>query len=299
VIVDEAKKFIRENKDKPFFCYLPVTPPHGMFDIPESDPSWKLYQDRPWSKDAKSYAAMINMVDRHVGEVLALLKELGLDEKTVILLTGDNGGLDYFADDQHPRGFHAPNVNPRTSVEFRGHKGNIYEGGLRVPMIFRWPNRIAAGRVSDFLCYFPDVFPTFTELAGAPTPTDLDGLSIVPELLGEAATGRKQQAHEYLYWEFLAQTAVRMGTWKAIQPAKEAPWELYDLAADISEQHDLAKQQADVLAKMQGFAQQAHEEVREGEFKALVQHERDRQAKWGDTPPEEPVKNKGKKGKKK
>ncbi|MBI3461555.1 MAG: arylsulfatase [Planctomycetes bacterium] len=294
VIVDEAKKFIRANKDGAFYCYLPVTPPHGMFDIPESDPSWKLYQDRPWPKDAKSYAGMINMVDRHVGEVLALLQELGLEEKTLVLLTGDNGGLDYFADAEHPRGFHAPNVNPRTGVEFRGHKGNVYEGGLRVPMIARWRNRIAAGRMSDLPCYFPDVFPTFAELAGAPVPQDLDGVSIVPELLGEAA-GRKQQQHEYLYWEFMGQTAVRMGNWKAIQPAKTAEWELYDLAADVSERHNVAANYADVLAKMKNYAQQAHEDAKEGTFADTVRHERDRQAKWGDTAPEEPVKKKGKK----
>lgn len=295
VIVDEAKKFIRANQDRPFYCYMPVTPPHGMFDIPESDPSWKLYQDRPWSKDAKSYAAMINMVDRHVGEVLALLKELGLDEKTMVLLTGDNGGLDYFPDAEHSRGFHAPNVNPRTGVEFRGHKGNVYEGGLHVPMIARWPNRIAADRVSDHLCYFPDIFPTFAELASASAPKDLDGISIVPELLGEAAVGRKQQQHEYLYWEFLAQTAVRMGNWKAIQPAKNADWELYDLATDISEQRNVAANYADVLSKLKGYAQQAHEDVREGTFADMTRHERDRQAKWGDTPPETPAKKKGKK----
>ncbi|MGD2174511.1 MAG: arylsulfatase, partial [Candidatus Brocadiaceae bacterium] len=183
VIMDEGLKFIRDNKDQPFFCYFPITPPHGMFNIPDDDPAWQIYKDEPWPEDAKRYAAMVNMVDRNVGEVLALLKELGLDEDTIVLFSGDNGGLDYFRDEEHPRGFHAPNVDPRTGTEFRGHKGNLYEGGLRVAMLARWPARIQPGRVSDLLWYFPDVLPTAAELAGASAPDDIDGVSIVPELL--------------------------------------------------------------------------------------------------------------------
>ncbi len=157
VIVDAAEKFIRANKDRPFFCYLPITPPHGMFDIPDSDPAWKIYADKPWPEDAKRYAAMVTMVDRQVGQLFALLQELGLEKKTIVFFCGDNGGADYFRDPQHPRGLHGANVNPKTGVEFRGKKGNLYEGGLRIPMIVRWPGRIAPGRVSDLLCYFPDV----------------------------------------------------------------------------------------------------------------------------------------------
>jgi arylsulfatase A-like enzyme len=282
VIVDEALKFIRANKDRPFFCYLPVTPPHGMFDIPDDDPAWQLYKDEPWPEEAKRYAAMVNMVDRNVGEVFALLKELGLDENTIVFFSGDNGGNDYFRDDDHPRGFHAPNVDPKTGREFRGHKGDLYEGGLRVPMLVRWPGRIEPGRVSDSLWYFPDVLPTVAELAGASAPDDIDGVSVVPELLGEAA-GRKQEQHELLYWELSAQTAVRMGTWKAVQPAKNRDWELYDLSTDREEQNNLAAQHADVLAKMKALAEEAHEEAQEGIFHDRAIHEKDRRAKWGDT----------------
>jgi arylsulfatase A-like enzyme len=294
VIVDEAKKFIRANKDRPFFCYLPVTPPHGMHDIPDTDPAWALFKDQPWPEDARRYAAMVALVDRNVGEVLAMLKEFGLDQDTILFFSGDNGGMDYFRDAEHPRGFHGPNVDPKTGKAFRGQKGNLYEGGLRIAMIVRWPGRIQPGRVSDLVWYFPDFLPTAAELAGATAPKDVDGLSIVPELLGEAAAGRKQPTHDFLYWELSGHTAVRMGNWKAVRPAKSggkgkgkdtaAEWELYDLGQDPEEQNNVAAQHADVLAKMKAIADQAHEEPREGVFQDRTLHEKDRRAKFGDAP---------------
>ncbi len=285
VIVEEAKKFIRASRDRPFFCYLPVTPPHDMFDIPESDPAWKLYAEKDWPLEARRYAAMVSMVDRQVGEVLDLLAELDLDRKTIVFFCGDNGGNDYFRDAEHPRGFHGPNVDPRTGVAFRGRKGNLYEGGLRVPMIVRWPGRIAPGRVSDLLWYFPDVLPTLAELAGADAPPDVDGMSIVPELLGEDAAGRKQAQHEYLYWELGGQIAVRVGSLKAIRPRRDAAWELYDLSRDISERNDLAAERPEALSRMKALAAKAHEPAREGVFHHGEIHERDRRAKWGDAGP--------------
>lgn len=289
VIVEEGKKFIRENKDRPFFCYMPVTPPHGWHDIPETDPSWQLYKDKPWPHEAKVYAAMVNMVDRHIGEFIELLKEIGQYENTIIVVSGDNGGHSYFADAEHPRGFHAPNVDPRTGVEFRGGKGNLYEGGLRVPMIWYWPGHIEGGRVSDLLWYFPDVLPTLAELTGAKAPADIDGISIVPELLGESVAGRPQQQHRYLYWEYGGQVAVREGTWKAIRPGRNRPWELYNLAEDVSERHNLADQYPDVLRRLQQFAAEAHEEPREGIFYDRALHEKDRRAKFGAIHPDRPV----------
>ncbi len=281
VIVEEAMEFIRTNKDKPFFCYMPITPPHGIFDIPDSDPAWQIYKDKPWPEQVKRYAAMVTMVDRQVGEVFDLLAELDLDKKTIVFFCGDNGGADYFRDDQHPRGFHGANVDPKTGVEFRGRKGNLYEGGLRIPMIVRWPGRIAPGRTSDLLWYFPDVLPTVAELAGVAAPSDVDGMSIVPELLGSEAAGRKQSQHEYLYWELGGQTAVRMESWKAIRTGPNRDWELYDLSRDVSEQDDVAADQPEVLAKMRAFAEQAHEPVEEGVFFDREIHERDRRAKYG------------------
>ena len=281
LIFNEAVKFIRENKDRPFFCYCPFTPPHGVCAIPEDDPAWLEYKDKPWKTakgadftDAKTYAAMVGMIDRQVGQIMALLKDMGLDENTIVFLSGDNGGNRYCGD------FFQSNA------PFRGKKGDLYEGGLRVPMIVRWPGKIKAGAVSDFLWYFPDVFPTLAELAHAEAPKDLDGISIVPALLGEAVAGRRQETHEFLYWEYGAWTAVRMGNWKAVKPAARkraakktakgaargpansepkssgelAAWELYDLSTDIGEQRNVAAQHPDIAAKMAAFAQQSHTE---------------------------------------
>ncbi len=284
VIVDEAMSFIRENKEKPFFCYMPITPPHGIFDIPDSDPAWAIYKDRNWPEDAKRYAAMVNMVDRQVGEILDLLKELSLDENTIVFFCGDNGGNDYFKDAEHPRGFHGANVNPTTGVEFRGTKGTLYEGGLRIPMAVRWPGRIAPGQVSDLLWYFPDVLPTVAELTGATAPDDVDGMSILPELVGEEAAGRKQPDHEYLYWEIGPQIAVRKGDWKAILPGAKREWELYDLSRDLSEKNNVATDHPEILAELKRHAEAAHEPVEEGTFFNREIHERDRRAKFGNKP---------------
>ena len=276
VIVEEAKKFIRANKDKPFFCYMPVTPPHGIFDIPDDDPAWQIYKDKDWPESARRYAAMVTMLDRQVGDVLALLREMGVADNTIVMFGGDNGGADYFKDKDHPRGFHGANVHPETGVEFRGKKGNLYEGGLRVPMVAYWPGQIRAGRVSDHLCYFPDLLPTFAEIAGAKAPDDVDGLSFLPELLGET-----QKRHDYLYWELGRQTAVRMGSWKAIRPRSNGAWELYDLTKDVSEAHDVSAANADVLARMKAFATAAHVPVQEGDWGDRSLHEKDRRAKGG------------------
>ena len=280
-IVRGAMEFIRENKDRPFFCYLPITPPHGIFDIPDADPAWHRYRDQPWPEPARRYAAMVTMVDRQVGALLELLRSLELDQKTIVFFCGDNGGNDYFRDAQHPRGFHAANVNPATGVEFRGKKGNLYEGGLRIPMVVRWPEKVKPQSVSKQLWYFPDVLPTLAELAGTEAPADVDGLSIVPTLLGSQAAGREQPQHDYLYWELAGQTAVRSRNWKAIQPGRKRDWELYDLAADPSERNNLAAAEPDRLKQLKLLARQAHEPVREGVFVDRAIHEKDRLAKFG------------------
>lgn len=285
VIYEAAKDFIRTNKDKPFFCYMPITPPHGIFDIPDSDPSWKVFKDKDWPEQARRYAAMVHMVDRQVGEVLQLLRELELEENTLVIFCGDNGGNDYFRDDKHPRGFHSANKDPKTGVEFRGTKGTLYEGGLRIPMMARWPGKIKPGQVSDLLWYFPDVLPTVSQLAGADTPKDVDGVSIVPTLLGQG----EQKLHDFLYWEIGSQIAIRQGDWKAVLPRGKKPqWQLFDLKADISEANDLAESNPDMLAKLKKLADEAHEDVVEGTFFNREIHERDRRAKFGgkgNTPP--------------
>ena len=300
-IMNEGLQFIRDNKDKPFFCYFPITPPHGMYDIPKDDPAWKLYENDAWIKDPnvstdiKNYAAMVSMVDDNLKQVLDLLRELSLEENTIVFFTGDNGGQDRFKNKEHPRGYFGPNVDPKTGVEFRGGKGNLYEGGLRIPFIVRWPEKIKPGQVSDLLFNQVDIMPTLAELTETQAPEDADGISILPTLLGEEAVGHKQQQHEFLYWEFGQQTAVRMNQWKAIQPKTDAPWELYDLSKDVSEANSVADQNSDLLDKMKQFAKQSHTPVQSGTFTTTVRHERDRQAKWGSTrPPAKSVKNKSK-----
>lgn len=289
-IMKRGLQFIRDSKDGPFFCYLPITPPHGMYDIPADDPAWELYKDAAWIKDpavsqeAKNYAAMVSLVDRNLGQVLGLLRELGLEDKTIVFFTGDNGGQDRFRTPARPRGFFGPNVDPRTGVAFRGGKGNLYEGGLRIPFLVRWPGKIKPGQVSDLLFYQPDVLPTLAELTGATAPKDIDGLSILPTLLGPDVVGHKQEQHEYLYWEYRKQTAVRMQQWKAVQPTTNGPWELYNLNPDVSEKHNIAAAHPAVLAQMKAFAAASHEPVRPGTFADRTDHERDRWAKWGDSP---------------
>jgi len=283
-IYNEGMNFIRKHKDEPFFCYMPFTPPHGLFDIPDEDPAWEIYRDKEWPEQAKRYAAMVTMIDRQVGEVLDLLKELKLEENTLVFFCGDNGGADYFSSKDHPRGFHGANLHPKTGVEFRGKKGNLYEGGIRIPMIARWPGTIEPGRESDLLWYFPDVFPTVAEFTGARVPDDIDGMSIVPELLGKNAK-REQSQHEYLYWEIGSQTAVRMENWKLYRKNPKSEWELYNLTSDPSESKNIAAEHPDVLKKMQGFATAAHTPAEEGTFADQTLHQRDRRAKFGGKDP--------------
>ena len=265
LIFEETIKFIRDNKDKPFFCYCPWTPPHGLWGLPENEPAWQKYKDEKWDAgyqikkdDAQRYAAMVNMVDRQIGQIMDLLEELKIDDNTIVFICGDNGGSTYFKNETHPDGFFGPNVNPKTGKVFRGRKGLLYEGGLRIPFIVRWPGKIRAGVVSNHLGYFPDIMPTLAEIAGADCPENIDGISIVPTLLDEKAAGRAQENHEYLYWEYLGQTAVRWGSWNAYKP-KNRKWELYDLSKDIEEKENVAAQNPDTLNKMIKYAMEAHE----------------------------------------
>lgn len=259
-IVEESLNFIRENKDRPFFCYCPWTPPHGVWGMPEDDPSYLKYKDRKWDAkgsykkdDAQRYAAMVHMIDRQVGEVMKTLKELNLDDNTLVIFAGDNGGNFYFSSEKYPYGFFSPNVDPKTKKVFRGRKGLLYEGGLRVPFAVRWPGKIKPGTVSEHLGYFPDILPTITDTAGIDPPQDLDGISILPTLLGE----RSQKQHKYLYWEFREQIAVRYKKWKAVKPQK-GDWELYDLQSDIEEKTNTASTHPAVLKQIKDFAANAH-----------------------------------------
>ena len=271
LIHEEGLKFMRQNAGGPFFAYLAWTPPHGLWAMPEDEPAWQKYKDKSWGgknqrgkQDAEMYAAMIEMVDRQLGEIMALLKELNIDDNTIVILCGDNGGQPYFENKKHPHGVLAPNLNPKTGERFRGGKGNFYEGGLRIPFIAHWPEKIKAGSVSEHLGYFPDVMATLAEITGATPRKDCDGISIAPTLLGEQQAGRKQEQHKYLYWEGKGSIAVRINNWKAIKPNKNAPFELYNLSKDIQELDDVAAQHPEVLEQAKAYAKEAHTAPRIG-----------------------------------
>jgi arylsulfatase A-like enzyme len=260
VILEKGLDFIRANKERPFFCYLPTTLPHAELAVPEE--SLKLYSgkfdEEPFLNPRPGYAAprepkatlaaMITHMDKGVGRVLALLAELGLEDDTLVFFASDNGG-------PGPYGVRGNFFKPNGPL--RGYKTSLYEGGLRVPMIVRWPGKIKAGSVSDFVWYFADVMPTLAELAGARAPDDMDGISVMPTLVGEEAAGPKQQKHEFLYWEFgdakRFQQAARMGDWKAIRLKPDAPLELYDLSTDIGETQNVATEHPQVVAKIEEY----------------------------------------------
>jgi arylsulfatase A len=263
-IFKASMQFIRASKGRPFFCYLPWTPPHGLWGIDQEDPSWELFKDKPWTagqrteNDAKVYAAFMHMVDRQLGEIVALLEELELEENTVFFLSGDNGGQPYFKTEERPHGFFGPNLNPVTGQRFRGGKGSLYQGGLKVPFLVRWPGMIKAGKVSDHLLGFQDLMPTLADLTGSTCPPT-DGVSFMPTLLDTAG----QQMHPFLYWEYGGQVAVRMQEWKAYK-GKRGHWELYDLSRDVEEKRDLAGEQPALLKRLIRFAEASHQPIRPG-----------------------------------
>ncbi len=254
-IFDQTLKFIRGNKRSRFFCYAPWTPPHGKYQIPESDPAWAIYKDKDWPQSAKVAAAMDTMIDRHVGQLLDLLNELDLDERTIVFFCSDNGAAQRF------------DGVLDSSGPLKAFKRSMYEGGIRVPFIARWPGRIKPGTESNLPTYFADMMPTFAELAGAGRymPRNLDGLSIVPTLLGR----EKQKKHEFMYWEWGRYNwakdrnepggpaqAVRMGKFKAVRPKPGAPFELYDLSKDIAETSNIAAEHPDIVAKIEKWIKQ-------------------------------------------
>jgi arylsulfatase A-like enzyme len=249
VIHEESLKWLRKHGSEPFFLYLPWSIPHGHWGFPMDSPEWEAFADKPWTAgqsretDSRAYAAMLLMADRMVEEILDELRRLGQEENTLVILCGDNGGQDYFRIEDRPRGFFAPNVDPKTGVEFRGQKRELYEGGLRVPFYVRWPGKVPAGRVVDDPIHFADMMATFAELSGADDP-GLDGRSILPLLDGS----KEKLPPRRLYWEFVGQRAVRDGDWKAVKPGKDKPWELYNLKRDVSEKFDMAERYPKVLA---------------------------------------------------
>jgi len=253
----EALDFIEREGGDPFFLYLAytiphanneywVTPGHGL-EVPD----YGQYAGKDWPAPQRGLAAMISRMDRDVGEIIAQLQALGIDDNTVVLFSSDNG--------PHAEGENDPYFFD-SNGSLRGIKRDLYEGGIRVPFLARWPGQIAPGSVSDHLSAFWDFLPTACELAGILSPADIDGISYLPVLRGE-----EQPAHDYLYWEFYeadGRKAIRRGDWKGVQRGlhdnPEAPLELYDLAEDIGEENDLSEQHPEVVRELLQKMQKAH-----------------------------------------
>lgn len=258
LIVEQALQWMKENKDHPFFLYVPFTIPHAnnegtrMTGDGQEVPDYGIYADKDWPNQDKGQAAMITRMDKDVGRLLDLLAELGLDEKTLVIFTSDNG--------PHDEGGHdTGRFNP--SGPLRGMKRDLYEGGIRVPFIARWPGTTPAGIVSDHIGYFGDLMATAAELAGTPPPANVDSISFAPTLKGNPDA---QQQHEYLYWEFYergGKQAVRFGDWKAVRmPMFTGEVELYDLQADLGEANDISKEHPDRVKQAAAMMEAAHAE---------------------------------------
>lgn len=272
LITEQALKFVRDNRDRPFVLYYPTTVPHLALQVP--DDSLKEYAGTfpeepytggkgylPHRQPRAAYAAMVTRMDREVGRILGLIKELGLDEKTIVVFTSDNGPL-Y----DQAGGTDADFFNSAGGL--RGRKGSYYEGGFRVPCLVRWKGRIALGTTSDRVTGFEDWLPTLLDLIGAgdAIPAGIDGLSFAPTLLGQ-----KQNERPFLYREspgYGGQQCVRVGQWKALRcnlnPSPRATdqqpgaIELYDLAADPGEQTDVAAKNPEMVARLRAIMGNEH-----------------------------------------
>jgi arylsulfatase A-like enzyme len=261
LIAQRALRFIREHRDGPFFLYAAFTLPHGRFEVPNDAP----YTGKDWPQPEKNFASMVTRLDGYVGRILALLKELGLERDTIVFFASDNGGVSGEGHDV---------ARFRSNGPLRGEKTTLYEGGIRVPMIVRWPGRVAENATSDVTWGFWDFLPTVAELARTRPPDGLDGISVVPTMLGEKG-GNQNRSERTFYWEHLTfdrQTsqlradtmiqAVRMGDWKAVRPKPGTPLELYDLGRDLGETSNVAAAHRDVVAKIEGYLKTARTEPR-------------------------------------
>ncbi len=265
--VEEAVAFLQQHKSEPFFLYLPFIVPHLSIQAPESavaeyrnqipEEEYKhtAYLKHPTPR--AGYAGMVSHMDAGIGIILAKLKELGLEDDTIVVFTSDNGATYDRLGGTDSEYFHS-------AGSLRGLKGSLYEGGIRVPMIVRWPNRIQAGTETDWVGAHWDFLPTLCELTGLDAPKNIDGLSFAPLLRGQSQT-----PHEFMYWEspgYGSQQVARMKNWKAVRqqmgPAKRKrqpiKTELYDLGSDPNETTDVAAQHPDIVRQLETLMQQQH-----------------------------------------
>ncbi|MBN1482588.1 DUF4976 domain-containing protein [candidate division KSB1 bacterium] len=253
----EALQFVEQNKDNPFFLYLAYTIPHANNEHWIVDqhglevPDYGEYAHLDWPEAQKGHAAMITRMDRDIGRLLAKLDELNLDQNTLVIFSSDNG--------PHREGLNDPDYND-SNGPLRGIKRDLYEGGIRVPMIVRWPGHCPAGATSNLPSAFWDIMPTLAEIVGFPAPENINGLSLLPTLTGKS---EEQKQHAYLYWEFhegkSTHQAIRVHNWKGIRFDPRGELELYDLSTDIGEQNNVAKAHPDIVAKIKDILAQARQ----------------------------------------
>jgi arylsulfatase A-like enzyme len=246
VMTDEALEFVRHHAEGPFLLQCHYTVPHANNEGGRATgdgmevPDYGRYAQEDWPNTEKGFAAMIDRLDRDVGRLVDLLKERGIEQRTLVIFTSDNG--------PHQEGGHRMEFFD-SNGPLRGFKRDLYDGGIRVPTIAWWPGTIEAGTTSNHPSGFQDFLPTACELAGIEPPGDIDGISYLPTLLG-----REQPSHEYLYWQVDDEkSAVRQGSWKAVVPGRRQSLELYDLSKDVGEQRNVAGDHPAIVERMQAI----------------------------------------------
>jgi arylsulfatase A-like enzyme len=271
LIHTKTLKFLEDNRNNPFFLYVPSIIPHAELAAPEAymmkhrgkyppENTYKGVDDGPTFNQGPyrsqkethaAFAAMVELLDNQVGEIMDKVEELGIADNTLIVFTSDNG--------PHEEGGADPEYFDSNGL-LKGVKRDLYEGGIRVPMIVSWPGKVESNTRTDHVSAFWDVFPTVSKIAGVDVPDNLDGISFLPTLLGDD----KQLNHEYLYWEFHergGRQAVRKGNWKAVKynvlKDSEAPIELYNLMEDIGEENNVAAKYPDIIVEMETILKEA------------------------------------------
>ncbi len=255
LIAEKALEFIVQNKGQPFFLYWAMTIPHAELLVPE-DSLAKFrgrYEERPYvgthyaaqPEPRAAFAGMVTRMDRDIGRLFETLRKLDIDNDSFVMFSSDNG--------PHKEGGHDPEFFD-SNGPLRGIKRDLYEGGIRVPLIVRWPGKIQAGSISAHVSAFWDFLPTACAVAGISPPEGIDGISFLSELLGKK---KDQQDHSHLYWEFherkTTNQAIRTGQWKAVRQSPAGPIELYDLETDIGETVNIADRNPQVLDRIRIF----------------------------------------------
>lgn len=260
LFAEEAIGFVEKHREKPFFLYWSMAIPHANNEATaqlkdgNEVPDYGAYVDKPWNNPQKGHAAMVSRMDNHVGKMLSKLRELNLEEKTLVIFSSDNG--------HHTEGGEGDLDLFSKNGLLRGKKRDLTEGGIRVPTIAWWPGRIKAGAESNHVGYFGDFLSTAADLAGVEIPKGRDGISFVSELLGQR---EKQMHHSHLYWEFyergFSQAVLMDGRWKVIRSGvKESKLELFDLQNDPSESRNIASEQPDLAARAEALFRTEHTE---------------------------------------